>query len=180
MQNVLGLFSAPLLHSNVDFSRLPEPRKLSLLHVFALACGDMPHLKIKFSIFNVDKPTTEQIEQVARVFLQHDGYRFKIGKRLLEFACDPVGQLWPPAGYRLCIENEPSEDEKRYPCWLEEWSIDLVKEDGKPPYWGAYGQMIGAFFDELSGDRILNVTADKKWLAIENIGFVMLGRRMWW
>lgn len=158
---------------------LPDPEQMSMALAFSVAQKDMPTLCFLLGVDTVKNPKPSDCEKVGRELVKYNGYRFRLGKRLLQHAatgCD--GRLWPDPSYCMSRHRRPSEVDYDRLWVVEDWYVDLEQRDDRPPLWRLYGFIVDldGSDEPIDGDRILCVTPDRKWVLGGHVGWVRLGR----
>jgi hypothetical protein len=158
---------------------LPQPEGMSMAMAFSVAQKDMPVLCILLEVDHVTDPHPHHCEVLGRELVKYQGYRFRLGKRLLEHAASAYdGRLWPDPSFCMSKQRQPSEADLDRLWVVEDWYVDLEQRDDRPPLWRLYGFIVDldGSDEPIDGDRLLAVTPDKKWALGEHVGWVRLGR----
>jgi hypothetical protein len=154
----------------------PSPEKMSASLAFSMAQKDMELLCLLLGLDKVIEPTKRDMELLGRELVRRPGYRFRLGKRLLQHA-SADGKIWPTEGYRLSREVTPTAADHDYDVLLEDWVVDLEQRGSQPAQWRVYGYLVGdpVGADVVQGERLLGMTPDKSWVLVDNFGWLRLG-----
>lgn len=119
----------------------------------------------------------ETCHRVGWHLVKYTGTLFHIGRRLLEFTA-AGGALLPPPAFRMCLQTEPTAEERYQAPMLQPWSLILFQTCSRPAYWQLSGTVYHRDYDcAWVTTRLLYLNREKK-MARTVEGWVKLGRRM--
>lgn len=119
----------------------------------------------------------ETCRRVGWHLVSNTGTLFHLGRRLLELS-SPGGALLPPPQFQMCLETEPTDEEKWSAPMLQPWSLILFQSGSSPAYWSLGGTAYHPDHDCCwIWTKLLYLHREKS-MARTDEGWVRLGKRM--